>query len=323
MPLALTAIVVSYNSATVLDDCIGALRDHLAPEQIIVVDNHSTDDSVKIADISGAEVIANRANLGFGAACNIGARAARHDAIMFLNPDVCVTSVNITALRALTTRRPVGLIAPRTLVVGESGHQEPGLKQILPWPFSVVREAFGPVLPREFSGQRGTSLRLPRGQPWVNGALLLGSRAEFISLGGFDERLFLYYEDMELSRRYMKHGLPISVTDAITGRHALGGSSGIGDGPSAIVSAASALSSIEVVGITHGSRSARVAWILYREVRRLATAALWLTTRGPLSERSRRKLHEFRHTRAAAAGLLRRSARHYPHVRAFSHKLET
>ena len=163
---------------------------------------------------------------------------------------------------------------------------------------------------------------LPGSQRWLSGALLIVARSEFIGLGGFDERLFLYYEDMELSRRYLNSGFPISVTDAITGRHALGGSSGPTDAPSATVSAASAMSSIEVVGIIHGFRSARCAWILYRDARRLATVLLWLAARGPLSARGQRKLREFRSTQAAATALLANSVCHYPLVKTFSQDLD-
>jgi GT2 family glycosyltransferase len=321
MPAAITAIIVSYNSAGLLTDCIGALREHLNLDQVIVVDNASDDTSVSVARGIGAEVIASRSNLGFGAACNLGAGSAKNDMVIFVNPDVCITSADTEKLQDLATRRPLGLVAPRALVVGEPAHEEPCLRQILPWPFSVAREAVGPMLPRELSSRRGTSVRLPRAQHWLSGALLIASRAEFVGLGGFDERLFLYYEDMELSRRYVNHGLPIAVTDAITGRHALGGSSGSTDSPTAAVSAASAMSSIEVVGIIHGRRSARWGWILYRDARRLATAFLWLTARGPLSARGQRKLREFRSTQVAATALLADSVCHYPLVRGFSQEL--
>ena len=318
MSSPITAIIVSYNSAAVLAECIGALREHLAPAQVVVVDNASADRSVNVARDLGTEVIVGRSNLGFGAACNLGVRSAKHDIVMFVNPDVYVTSADVKELRELVRRRPLGLVAPRTLLVGENGRQNTGLRQILPWPFSVTREALGPLLPRELSRQRGISLRLPGARPWLNGALLIGSRSEFVDLGGFDERLFLYYEDMELSRRYVRHGLPISVTDAITGHHALGGSSGSNDAPTATVSAASAMSSIEVVGITHGCCSAYLAWVLYRNARRFSTAVLRLTSRGPLSARSQRKLREFRNTRAASTALLTSSTCHYPMIKTFS-----
>jgi GT2 family glycosyltransferase len=321
MPAPITAIIVSYNSDGLLTECVGALREHLKLDQVIVVDNASDDTSVSVARSLGAEVIASRSNLGFGTACNLGARSARNDTVIFLNPDVCITSADTDELHDLATRRPLGLVAPRALAVGDPAHDDLCLRRILPWPLSVAREAVGPMLPRELSSRRGSSVGLPRAQRWLNGALLIASRGEFAGLGGFDERLFLYYEDMELSRRYVNHGLPIAVTGAITARHALGGSSGSNDAPTAAVSAASAMSSIEVVGIIHGRRSARCAWILYRDARRLATAFLWLTARGPLSARGQRKLREFRSTQVAATALLAESVCHYPLVKGFSQEL--
>jgi N-acetylglucosaminyl-diphospho-decaprenol L-rhamnosyltransferase len=320
MPISgsIAAVIVSYNSAEVLAECICALIDHLAPEQVIVVDNASKDNSTSVALELGAELIASDTNAGFGAACNLGARSATCDLLLFVNPDVCVTSAKAQALRELARREPFGLVGPRTLQVGERGHYEPALRKILPWPLSIAREAFGPLLPRELSGRGGASLPPPGARSWLNGALLLARRTEFLGLGGFDERLFLYYEDMELSQRYVSQGLPVSVTDAITGRHALGGSSGPTDAPSPTSSAASAISSIEMVGIAHGYRSARRAWTLYRSLSWAATTLMKLTSRGPISTRSQRKLSQLHGTRAAAASLLADSGCHYPIVRSLS-----
>src|SRR5205085_2911540 len=109
--------------------------------------------------------------------------------------------------------------------------------------------------------------------------LLLCARTEFLKLGGFDERLFLYYEDQELSRRYVKHGLPLSVTDVVTGQHVRGRSSGAEPRLRRVPTGASAMSSIEFVGINHGPLAGRCAWRLYHGLRRCATIVVKLTRR--------------------------------------------
>src|SRR2546423_1213032 len=106
MSLPLTAIIVSYNSASVLPACISALRMHLAPEQLLVVDNASSDGSASVASEHGADVIVSHANQGFGAGCNVGARSATNDVVLFINPDVCITSVDTVKLQKLAERRP-------------------------------------------------------------------------------------------------------------------------------------------------------------------------------------------------------------------------
>ena len=149
----------------------------------------------------------------------------------------------------------------------------------------------------------------------MSGALLLTARGEFLELGGFDERLFLYYEDQELSRRYSKHGLPLSVTQAISASHLRGGSSGAAGRLRPLPTGASALSSIEFVAINHGPRAGRYAWILYRGLCRCATLIVKLTAKGPLSARSARKRAELRDAQSAAAMLLDRHSAHYPVVK--------
>src|SRR5438132_8752378 len=116
MTLPVTANIVTYNSALVLPECISGLRRHVAPDQLLVIDNASTDGSAGVARDHGAEVVVNHVNQGFGAGCNLGARLAENDVLLFVNPDVCVTSADPLRLREIIDRRPFGLIAPRELL---------------------------------------------------------------------------------------------------------------------------------------------------------------------------------------------------------------
>lgn len=318
--LQITAITVSYNSATVLPSCIEAVCEHLAPAQLLVVDNASTDISIAVAREHGAEVIVNPFNGGFGAGCNLGARAAKNELLAFVNPDVRLTSVDSAMLAKLATRSPFGLIAPRVLHAADGDHQEPARRKTPPWPYVVAREALGPVIPREASDRIRSAFNDLGGLSWLWGAVFLANRTEFLKLGGFDERFFLYYEDLELSRRYTKHGLPLSVTDAIAGRHVGGGSSDVKGASRSIPRAASAMSSIEMIGIIYGPRAARSAWTLYRGLQRCATALVALIARGPLSSRSTHKLEELRSTQSAIDVLLTEHSSHYPLVKTLARR---
>jgi len=312
---SITAIVVSYNSAEVLPGCIEALREGLAPDQVLVVDNASGDKSVAVAHDLEADVIANRVNVGFGAGCNIGAQEANCELLLFVNPDVRIESVDSTKLSELTSLRPFGLLAPRALLTTDSEHEDPSRRRILPWPCDIVREALGPVLPHEISDRLFALLARPGKQSWLSGALLFAARHEFLGIGGFDERLFLYYEDQELSRRYARQGIPLTTTDAIAARHVRGGSSNAIGTLRPVPRAASAISSIELAGIMHGTRAARCAWWLYRALSRLAATLVCLASRGPLATRGLRKRDELRGTAYAAVRLLEEPSPHYPLVK--------
>jgi GT2 family glycosyltransferase len=306
------AVIVSHNSASVLESCIESVKRHMGVAQYIVVDNCSTDESVSIARRLGADVIVNQCNAGFGAACNVGARAAAHEVVLFVNPDIRVTSADVRGLNGLLTRRPLGLLGPRSLLAPDDTSGESSLRGAPPWPYQVAREAAGPVLPARLAVPLTSLIDGLAGRAWLSAALLLCARAEFLDVGGFDESFFLYYEDQELSRRYAAHGLPLVVTNAITCRHARGGSSRATDDVRALPRAASALSSVELVGITLGPRSASRAWHLYRALARLALALTWLAARSRPGGRYEGKLRELRATRLQMRALVRQGAPHYP-----------
>jgi GT2 family glycosyltransferase len=87
--------------------------------------------------------------------------------------------------------------------------------------------------------------------------MLLARRAEFLRLGGFDRRFFLYYEDRDLAARYRQAELPIRITTALEGAHAESGSSGTDD--LRVVPAGWAfLGWIQYVFLHRGERAARL-----------------------------------------------------------------
>ena len=80
----ITAIIVTHDSAGVLEKCLTALRQQNAT--LIVVDNASNDHSVAIAEKAGALVLRNEHNQGFGRAMNLGLSKASTDLVLFINP---------------------------------------------------------------------------------------------------------------------------------------------------------------------------------------------------------------------------------------------
>ena len=187
--IAATAIVVTFDSAHALPDCLDALQAERVPT--IVVDNASLDDGGSRGR-RGREFIRNLRNEGYGRANNIGSRAAGTEFLLIVNPDVIVEQGAVAALLDAARRYPdAGLFAPQ--IVEPSGRV-----------FFQPRSLLAPYL----TNPRG-KLVLPEGEacaPFFSGACFLVRRDLFLRLGGFDENIFLFYEDDDLCRRIADGG---------------------------------------------------------------------------------------------------------------------
>ncbi|MGI6244372.1 MAG: glycosyltransferase family 2 protein [Pseudochelatococcus sp.] len=205
----LEAVVVSFNSAQVLPSCLDALRREGA--RPIVVDNASGDDSVAVAQAHGARVIRNARNEGYGRANNIGIRAADGDYALVINPDAVLDPGALAGLLAAAERYPdAALLAPR--IVENDGRF-----------FFQFRSLLSSFLANP-SGAR----RFPEGDccaPFLSGAALLVRRDVFLAIGGFDENIFLFYEDDDLCRRLADAGRSLVHVHGATARHRRGASS--------------------------------------------------------------------------------------------------
>lgn len=206
---SVTAIVVAFDSAHALPECLGALTADGVPA--IVVDNASTDDSAAIAERHGARVVRNARNEGYGRANNAGARAADSEFILVVNPDVVADRGAAAALLDAARRYPdAGFFAPK--IVEPSG-----------------RVFFQPrsLLASYLTNPTG-KLVLPEGEacaPFFSGACFLIRRDLFLKLGGFDENIFLFYEDDDLCRRVADSGSALIYVPQAVVRHGRGRSS--------------------------------------------------------------------------------------------------
>ena len=208
MSLIVTAIVVAHDSAAKLPACLSALA--RAGVQTIVVDNASDDHSASIAEAHGARVMRNMKNEGFGRAMNIGMRAATTEFALLVNPDLVLDDGAIDLLLAAARSWPdAAIFAPR------------------------IVEPDGRVF---FSNQSllATTLRNEKGARWVpegdcctpflSGACWLVRREIVLGLGGFDENIFLFYEDDDLCRRVSDAGHALVHVHGAIARHERGAS---------------------------------------------------------------------------------------------------
>jgi GT2 family glycosyltransferase len=284
----ISAVVVTYESASCVEACLASLKEHLPSAEIVVVDNASKDASAQIAIAAGARVIELPRNEGFGRACNSGVAASSGEHVLLVNPDVTLVSVVQEVLEDLLERRPFGLAAGR-LVDAAGG---PRRERRLPEPSflaDLLTHTVGMLRPR------GLRLPLPSrdsSDGWASAALLLAARDEFQRVGGFDPRFFMYYEDRDLCARYRAEGLPLRATDAVVGVH-LGGGSSDGDPLRVEPLGWAFLSWLEYVSIHRGERAAHVAavggWRTLRTMDAALAAAAALAPRtGPIA----RKRHQ-------------------------------
>lgn len=192
----LSVVVVSWNGAAYLGDCLDAARGE--GRELIVVDNGSGDGSVALVREHHADVhlLENDANLGYARAANRGLRAARGRHVLFLNPDAIVTDEAIAAACAVLDDRPgVGLVG-----VAQRGRDGGVIPTVEPF-FSLA--ALRQPSHRRVSAPAGDG---PVDIDWCHGAFFLGRRDELLALGGYDEGYFLYAEDMDLCFRVHESG---------------------------------------------------------------------------------------------------------------------
>lgn len=193
----LSVVVVNWNGADYLGECV----DSVAGEgrEVVVVDNGSADDSEARVRASRPDLrwIANANNLGFSTAANQGLAAARGEYVLFLNPDARSNDDAIAAaLAVLRECRDVGLVG--VAIRDPGGDLTPTVE-----PFFSFRSLRRARAVDRVTAPAGTA---PVDIDWCHGVFLVCRRDEMRELGGFDERFFLYAEDMDLCHRVHESG---------------------------------------------------------------------------------------------------------------------
>ncbi len=220
-----TVVVVSFNVRDHLERCLASVT---GAEQVILVDNGSQDGSAEMvrASFPGVEVIAFDDNRGFSAAVNAGATRAEHAALLLLNPDAAVPVGGLVAMRRALDARPAASALGFRQVDADGRFQlavgpSPSLA------LELVRRAIQRSLDRgndRLAALLDRTLGRARAVPWVAGSALLVRRDAFEHVGGFDERFFLYFEDIDFCLRLRHAGGEVWYEPAITVVHERGAS---------------------------------------------------------------------------------------------------
>ncbi len=228
--IALSIIIVNYRSWKRLSACLHSIEQQgLQHLEVIVVDNFSNDgqgDSF-VAQFPHVKWIMQNTNGGFAQACNMGAAQASGNWLLFLNPD---TILNTTVLQPLLARAEKEtdwkLIGIRQF--NDAGKDTHPHGVFLKWwnvwpPFRSLERL---IKGQEYSKQYLSTA--PIAFPdWISGAFVLIRKNDFQELGGWDERFWMYYEDMDLSKRAADKGWKRVMYNELTCVHSHGGSSRI------------------------------------------------------------------------------------------------
>ena len=213
--MVFTVIIVNYRVRYFLELCLYSVSKALADieAEIIVVDNHSGDGSVEALRplFPGVRFIENDENAGFAKANNQGLRIAGGEYALFLNPDTVLPEDFARVCLDFVKDKPrVGGVGVRMVDGGgrflpESRRGFPG-----PWVAFCKLSGLSALFPRSRFFARYYLGHLPERMtgpvPVLSGACMLARRAILDAVGGFDERFFMYAEDIDLSYRIEQEG---------------------------------------------------------------------------------------------------------------------
>jgi GT2 family glycosyltransferase len=221
----ISVIIVTYNNCAATLACLESLFAHHQHSdfEALLVDNASSDDTVRAVRLSypSVTVLAQRENLGFGAANNIGAAAAKGDVLFFLNNDTLMTSPVMDELAAVLHRDDsASAVAPRLTDPDGTFQLSVGF---IP---SIVGESRTKRLQRECHENDAGALAVARRREpeWASAAALMVRAEAFSKIGGFDERFFMYFEDVDLCLRLRAEAGPLLYEASVAIIH-LGGAS--------------------------------------------------------------------------------------------------
>lgn len=212
-----SAIVVSYFTGPLLARAIASLKAQAEISEIIVVDNGNWEGAVAAAvaaNEGGAPctIVSGHGNVGFATACNLGAKRAQGDFLLFLNPDAAMPTGGVQRLLAdgAKLKRP-WLLGP--MIVNPDGGEQQGSRRRVLTPWTALVEATGlyRVAPRHPYFRRFNLHADPPPAdvapvPVISGASFFLPREDYFAVGGMDERYFLHVEDVDFCLRFAKAG---------------------------------------------------------------------------------------------------------------------
>ncbi|MFL2612721.1 MAG: glycosyltransferase family 2 protein [Flavobacteriaceae bacterium] len=223
----ISIIIVNYKSWIPLENCLNSLlKQENVNTDIIVVDNNSSDNTLEQYKkmFPSVEWIENKKNYGFSKACNIGESKSKYDLLLFLNPDTileknCLEKIfkkNIDYNSKIISIKQIDKKKKNTNAYGYflSFHTYNGLLRFF---YRLI-----------FRKTKKINERLDYFYPdWISGSFVIISKNKFHIIGKWDERFWMYYEDMDLCKRAKENDMEIIMLNDIFCYHFHGLSSRI------------------------------------------------------------------------------------------------
>ena len=214
----ISAIVVTYFTGPLLARAIESLKAESEIGEIIIVDNGNWEGAVAdavAASPGGAptEVISGQGNIGFAAACNLGAKQSKGAFLLFLNPDAVLPKGAAARLLAdgAGLKRPFVLGAK--LINPQDGTEQQGSRRatLTPWRAFVEATRLYALAPRHPYFRRFHLHNDPcpndvAPTATISGACFFLPREDYFAIGGMDERYFLHVEDIDFCLRFSNAG---------------------------------------------------------------------------------------------------------------------
>ena len=215
----ISIIIVNYKSWEPLENCLNSLLNQKKIKtEIIVVDNNSNDNKILSFKKMYKSVIwiENDSNYGFSKACNIGELKSKFDLLLFLNPDTILDSnclykilnknldfnLNVVSIKQLDKKNK------NTYAYGEF---------LSFYTFNGILRFINRIFNKK------TKKRLEKldsfNPDWISGSFVLISKSIFRKVNMWDERFWMYYEDMDLCKKIKKIGVKIIMINTISCYH--------------------------------------------------------------------------------------------------------
>lgn len=206
--MILSIVILNYKKPQLTKTCLASLYRQYQSAfaagelEVIVVDNDSQDDSlqqfrniIKEQEYKHIHLVANSENAGFAKGCNLGASEAHGEFVLFLNNDTVVKDNGIMDMVSYMAEHP------DIAILGGQLRNPDGSLQPSTGKFYTPFNAFLLLLGTQKFGLLDRSPQKITEVDWVKGGLFMVRREVFIKLHGFDEKIFMYIEDMELCYR--------------------------------------------------------------------------------------------------------------------------